>query len=77
MISKLKTWFAALGVALLFILSAYNVGRVKGSSAEKDKAKIANAKSVSKAREIEHEIENLSGDDIDRRLSKWMRDKPS
>ncbi len=74
-IAKLKGYLAAIGTALAILAGAFLYGQRAGRSAAKDEQAAANAKAIKKAGDVEHEIKNLGDDDVDRRLTQWMRDK--
>lgn len=68
--SKITGWLAAAGVAAAVLFAAYSRGRSDQKTARAEDR----IKSTSEARKIEHEVDGLGGDDVDRRLNKWMRD---
>ncbi len=74
-IAKLKGYLAAIGTALAILAGVFLYGQRAGRTAAKDEQAAANAKSIKKAGDVEHEIKNLGDDDVDRRLAQWMRDK--
>lgn len=75
LLAKAKSYLAAVGMALAIVAGAFLYGRADGKrSAEAEKAR-AEANARKQARDVENEIDGLGGSDIDRRLSKWMRDK--
>ncbi|MEV5054911.1 hypothetical protein MRBLRH13_000501 [Agrobacterium radiobacter] len=73
--AKLKGYLAAIGTALAILAGVFLYGQRAGRSAAKDEQAAANAKAIKKAGDVEHEIKNLGDDDVDRRLTQWMRDK--
>ncbi|CAN7484447.1 hypothetical protein LJR011_003539 [Agrobacterium tumefaciens] len=73
--AKLKGYLAAIGTALAILAGVFLYGQRAGRSAAKDEQAAANAKAIKRAGEVENEIKNLGDDDVDRRLSRWMRDK--
>lgn len=73
--AKLKGYLAAIGTALAILAGVFLYGQRAGRSAAKDEQAAANAKAIRRAGEVENEIKNLGDDDVDRRLSRWMRDK--
>jgi hypothetical protein len=74
-IAKLKGYLAAIGTALAILAGVFLYGQRAGRSAANDEQAAANAKAIKKAGDVEHEIKNLGDDDVDRRLTQWMRDK--
>ncbi len=74
-IAKLKGYLAAIGTALAILAGVFLYGQRAGRTAAKDEQAAANAKAIKKAGDVEHEIKNLDDDDVDRRLTQWMRDK--
>ena len=74
-IAKLKGYLAAIGTALAIVAGVFLYGQRAGRTAAKDEQAAANAKAIKKAGDVEHEIKNLNDDDVDRRLTQWMRDK--
>ncbi len=74
-IAKLKGYLAAIGTALAILAGVFLYGQRAGRTAAKDEQAAANAKAIKKAGDVEHEIKNLNDDDVDRRLTQWMRDK--
>ncbi|MBO9108882.1 MULTISPECIES: hypothetical protein [Rhizobium/Agrobacterium group] len=74
-IAKLKGYIAAIGTALAILVGVFLYGQRAGRTAAKDEQAAANAKAIKKAGDVEHEIKNLGDDDVDRRLTQWMRDK--
>ena len=74
-IAKLKGYLAAIGTALAILAGVFLYGQRAGRTAAKDEQAAANAKAIKKAGDVEHEIKNLGDDDVDRRLTQWMRDK--
>ncbi|EKJ97196.1 hypothetical protein C241_02809 [Bradyrhizobium lupini HPC(L)] len=73
--AKLKGYLAAIGTALAILAGVFLYGQRAGRSAAKDEQAAANAKAIKKAGDVENEIKNLNDDDVDRRLTQWMRDK--
>ncbi|AYM06236.1 hypothetical protein [Agrobacterium tumefaciens] len=73
--AKLKGYLAAIGTALAILAGVFLYGQRAGRSAAKEEQAAANAKAIRKAGDVEHEIKNLGDDDVDRRLTQWMRDK--
>ncbi|WP_421440731.1 hypothetical protein [Agrobacterium tumefaciens] len=74
-IAKLKGYLAAIGTALAILAGVFLYGQRAGRTAAQDEQAAANAKAIKKAGDVEHEIKNLGDDDVDRRLTQWMRDK--
>lgn len=68
--AKITGWAAAVAAALAILWAVYS----KGGTDEKARATEQHLKAVTKAKEVENEVDALGGDDLDRRLSKWMRD---
>lgn len=74
MIAKIKSWLAAAGVVVGLVLAAFVYGSAKGSQSQKDKQDSQKLKNIQEARKIEKEINGLSGNDVSRRLDRFMRD---
>ena len=74
-IAKLKGCLAAIGTALAILAGVFFYGQRAGRTAANNEQAAANAKAIKKAGDVEHEIKNLGDDDVDRRLTQWMRDK--
>lgn len=74
-IAKLKGYLAAIGTVLAILAGVFLYGQRAGRTAAKDEQAAANAKAIKKAGDVEHEIKTLGDDDVDRRLTQWMRDK--
>ncbi|NSZ73264.1 hypothetical protein G6L74_05835 [Agrobacterium tumefaciens] len=74
-IAKLKGYLAAIGTALAILAGVFLYGQRAGRTAAKDEQAAANAKAIKKAGDVEHEIKNLGDDDVDHRLTQWMRDE--
>lgn len=68
--SRVGRYVAAIAAVAAILLAAYRKGG-KDAAARTTEQRL---KSISKAREVEDEVDRLGGDDLDRRLSKWMRD---
>lgn len=75
LLAKLKGYLATIGTALAILAGVFFYGQRAGRTAAKDEQAAANAKAIKKAGDVEHEIKNLGDDDVDRRLTQWMRDK--
>ncbi|NSY68928.1 hypothetical protein G6L35_08635 [Agrobacterium tumefaciens] len=73
--SRISGYLAAIGTALAILAGVFLYGQRAGRTAAKDEQAAANAKAIKKAGDVEHEIKNLGDDDVDRRLTQWMRDK--
>lgn len=73
--SRVSGYLAAIGTALAVLAGVFLYGQRAGRTAAKDEQAAANAKAIKKAGDVEHEIKNLGDDDVDRRLTQWMRDK--
>lgn len=69
--SKACGYLIAAGAGIAFLVAVYAKGKADAVAAQKAE----HYETVKQAREIEHEVQNLDGDDVDRRLSQWMRDK--
>ncbi|NTZ60021.1 hypothetical protein [Agrobacterium tumefaciens] len=73
--SRISGYLVAIGTALAILAGVFLYGQRAGRTAAKDEQAAANAKAIKKAGDVEHEIKNLGDDDVDRRLTQWMRDK--
>ncbi|MEA1840739.1 hypothetical protein [Agrobacterium tumefaciens] len=73
--SRISGYLVAIGTALAILAGVFLYGQRAGRTAAKDEQAAANAKAIKKAGNVEHEIKNLGDDDVDRRLTQWMRDK--
>ena len=69
--SKLVKWAAAAGIVLALLTVIYG----KGRSDQKAARARDRLQAVEKARKVEHEVDGLGADDVNRRIGKWMRDK--
>lgn len=65
--------FLIAGYALA-VIGLFGAGFMKGQEYQKDKSEKAATKGVENHAEIEAEIMVLPDTDLDKRLSKWMRD---
>lgn len=68
--SRVAGYLAAIGIAASILLAAYNKGRTDAKANQN----ADNLKAIRTAREVEDEVNGLGASDIDRRLSRWMRD---
>ncbi|MDB5733240.1 MAG: hypothetical protein JWQ03_3135 [Variovorax sp.] len=66
----LKVTLGAIGA----ILAAYFAGRNRGSKDERDQRARTDARTIQTRTETDHEINNLSPSDTDKRLDRWSRD---
>jgi len=69
--SRFSGYAVAIAAALAILFGVYRKG---GADAAARQAQ-TRLNEINKARKVEHEIDRLGGDDIDRRLSKWVRDQ--
>lgn len=67
--SRVGRYLAAIGAVAAILFAVYR----KGAADNKAKRAEQRLKSISKAREIEHEVDRLGGDAVDRELDRWMR----
>ena len=67
-----KGMLAAAGGLLLFF--AYVAGGKQSLERERARQERERQKALKVKKDVEAEVENLSDDDVDSRLSKWMRD---
>ncbi|WP_348646782.1 hypothetical protein [Ensifer sp. ENS08] len=72
--SRITGWLAPVGMALAIVAGAFFYGRSSGKDDAKAEQAKANAKAIKQARGVEDEVQNMGGDDVDRALSKWLRD---
>lgn len=72
--SRFSGWLATAGVALAVVAGAFLYGRSSGKADAKAEQAKANAKAIKKARGVEYEVQNMGGGDVDRALSRWLRD---
>lgn len=70
MISKIKQFLLASGVAVGVILTAY----LKGKSDQEASVKSKNYDTLKKGAEIDKEVRDLPLSSIDSNLNRWMRD---
>ncbi len=75
LISKLKSWLAAAGVALAIVAGAFLYGRADGKRSAEAEVERAEASARDRARKVENEVNTLGSGDVQRRLDRWMRDK--
>ena len=73
--TKAKAYIAAAGVFLAVLVGAYLKGRSDQTAMTNKSLSEERTKALKKANEVKNEIIQLNDDDVDRRLSKWMRDK--
>lgn len=71
---KLKLWLAVAGGVIVAVGTAYLRGRSAGKDAAKAAARKRNEIAVKKARKIESDVEKLGPDELNKRLSRWLRD---
>lgn len=67
--SRVTGYAIAIGAAMAVLFAAYSKGK-QDASAKRAEQRL---KSISKAREIENEVDRLGGDAVDRELDRWMR----
>lgn len=67
--SRVTGYAVAIGATLAILFAVYRKG---GQDAAAKRAE-ERLKSISKAREVEHEVDRLGGDAVDRELDRWMR----
>lgn len=67
--SRVTGYAIAIGAVLAILFAAYRKG---GKDAASKRAE-QRLKSISKAREVENEVDRLGGDAVDRELDRWMR----
>jgi putative intracellular protease/amidase len=67
--SRVGRYVAAIAAVAAILLAAYRRGG-KDAAARATEQRL---KSISKAREVEDEVDRLGGDDLDRELNRWMR----
>jgi hypothetical protein len=70
---KLKLWFSIAGAVIVAVAIAYMRGRSAGSDAAEAAELKRRQAAMKQARKIEDEIACLSDDELDRRLSRWIR----
>lgn len=75
LLTKLKGWLAAAGVALAIVAGAFLYGRADGKRSAEAEVERAEADARNRARKVENEIDTLGDSDVQRRLNRWMRDK--
>lgn len=68
--SRVTGYAVAIGAALAILFAAYS----KGKSDAAAKTTERRLKEINKAREVEHEVDRRSDDDVHRDLGRWMRD---
>lgn len=67
--SRVTGYAIAIGASLAILFAAYSKGKQDAASKRAERR----LKSISKAREIENEVDRLGGDALDRELDRWMR----
>jgi len=67
--SRIGRYVAAIGAVLAILFAAYRKGG-KDNQAKRAEQRL---KSISKAREVENEVDRLGSDALDRELDRWMR----
>lgn len=68
--SRVGRYVAAIAAVAAILLAAYRKGG-KDAAARTTEQRL---KSISKAREVEDEVDRLGSDDLDRRIRHWYRD---
>lgn len=68
--SRVGRYVAAIAAVAAILLAAYRKGGKDAAARTTDQR----LKSISKAREVEDEVDRLGSDDIDRRIRHWYRD---
>lgn len=71
---KLKLWISITGAVMVALAVAYLKGRSAGAAASEAANMKRRQAAIKKSREIENDVSSLSDDELDRRLSRWMRD---
>jgi hypothetical protein len=72
--SRISGWLTTASVALAIVAGAFFYGRSSGKADAKAEQAKANAKAIKQARGVEDEVQNMGGGDVDRAISKWLRD---
>lgn len=72
--ARLKIYVILIGVALASIAGAYFYGKHEQRLETKSEQAQERVKTITKAREIENNVQDLPESDLDHRLDKWMRD---
>lgn len=67
--SRVTGYAIAIGATLAILFAAYSKGKQDAASKRAEQR----LKSISKAREIENEVDRLGDDALDRELDRWMR----
>jgi hypothetical protein len=71
---KLKLWLSIAGAVIVAIAVAYFKGRASGHAASEAAELKRRQAAIKTARRIEGNVESLSDDELDRRLSRWVSD---
>ena len=72
--SRLSGWAALLAALIAALGIAWLKGRAAGKAAWEAKRQAARDRAFRQSGEIRHDVQNSSDPDLDRRLSRWMRD---
>lgn len=75
MIARLKTWLALAGAFVLAMLGAFLWGAAKQKSNQKIRDLKARTSVLQSTKEIEDEVDLMSGDAVYDQLCKWLRDR--
>jgi CHASE3 domain sensor protein len=75
MIVKVKTWLALAGTVVLAMLGAFLWGAAKQKSNQKIRDLKARLSVRQNTKEIEDEVDLMSGDAVYDQLCKWLRDR--
>lgn len=67
--SRVTGYAVAIGAALAILFAAYSKGKSDAASKRAEQR----LKSISKAREVENEVDRLGDDAVDSELDRWMR----
>ncbi|TCP87285.1 hypothetical protein C8J31_105147 [Rhizobium sp. PP-CC-2G-626] len=72
--ARLSGYFAAVGVVLGIVISAFFYGRSDGKADAAAEVEKNNARARTQSKEVENEINGLDDRGVDAGLAKWMRD---
>jgi hypothetical protein len=73
MFTKLKLYLAGVAAALLGLLAIYFRGRSDGADAAEHDIMEDRLESIHKAKEVEHEVDDLDDTELSERASTWVR----
>lgn len=71
--ARMRGWFMAAAVLAAAFFAAWLRGRSDGRRAAEREQYQDRLESIREAKEIDHEVDALGDDDLDRRFNRWVR----